>query len=564
MMLMTVLLVFVISCNKTKNTGSVAGFKSTLATAEERLHEKYKEPVTITAVLGYRESENPNTPSSATPQTQTAIKYFKDNLNVDLKFNWMVNNDQFDAKFAAELAAGSLPDVMWLSPNMFQDLYEQGGLMDITDVWAQYSNPAMDRIYNPNGTGLGATTRDGKIYGLPNLSFNGQSTSQMYYRMDTLKSVGINSYDDLPKTIAEFEALCGKLLAQSGGKPILPAVKQYIDAGLADFSPVFHAYESWTNGWVDFGSGNLEYVGIQPNVKKALAKLNEWYQKGYFEKDFAAQDVWAADSPVIADIVAGRYSVVPGSWWIPNWPLNMHKGNEPNADWVVGPTLTVDGKQPVIEIQRFALNNVIAISRNCKNPEAVLKMINADIEYNEYIQTPEYLANRTPAQKAEEDSWVYTWLPWKIYDSTILETNFNFVHALEERGIFNRDQIPADTIPINNEISAWLNWYTRYHNGEAKDNTVWGFYTSRMAPNGGVAKMLGLYNSAKKYYGEVYITTPTMITKSAQLNDYRNTTFLRIIMGEIPVSDFDKYVSEWRNLGGNEIGIEVNEWYHSK
>ena len=39
-----------------------------------------------------------------------------------------------------------------------------------------------------------------------------QATSQMYYNMTQLESVGITSVDQLPKTIDEFEALCDKLM----------------------------------------------------------------------------------------------------------------------------------------------------------------------------------------------------------------------------------------------------------------------------------------------------------------------------------------------------------------
>ena len=37
-----------------------------------------------------------------------------------------------------------------------------------------------------------------------------------------------------------------------------------------------------------------------------------------------------------------------------------------------------------------------------------------------------------------------------------------------------------------------------------------------------------------------------------------------MIMGETPIDDFDKFVEEWNNLGGADIGKEVNEWYQSK
>jgi ABC-type glycerol-3-phosphate transport system substrate-binding protein len=549
-----------------QSSGSTGGsaFVSTAATNAERLVEKYPAPVTITTVLGYHESENPDTPRDVTPETQPKLRSYKDLLNIDFKYGWIVNSEQYNQKFAAELAAGNLPDIMMLSPNQFEDLYSQGGLADLTDVWAKYSTPQMESIYNAYNVGLGAATRDGKLYGLPNLTFNGQQTSQTYYNMAKLKAYGINSYSDLPGTLTEFEALCDKILAANPGQPVLPACMQISGEGLADFQPVFDAYGASISGYVDYGTGSLEYAGTHQNVKRTLTKLNEWYRKGYFARDFAGIDVWGADSPVVNDIVAGKYAIVFGSWWIPNWPLNMNKNTDPSADWVVGPTLTENGGQPVITIDRYAVNNFFAVSRNCKNPEALFKMINYDLEESKKLLDPNYLAGRTAEQKRIDDSNVYIWFPWRIFDPTLLEINFNFFQDLERRGITTMDRFPFAEVPVNTEAAGVINTFLDYHNGKAADGAVWGNYTSRVAANGGIGKMLELYNSAKRYYKEVYITTPSMITRAGPLREYRDTQLLRMIMGEVPISDFERYTVQYNALGGSDILREVNDWYHNQ
>jgi ABC-type glycerol-3-phosphate transport system substrate-binding protein len=560
------------ACGKSQGSGSADGFESTAANNAERLIEKYPGPVTITTVLGYRESENPDTPGDITPATQPRVKIYRDLFNIDFKYGWIVNNDQYEQKFAAELAAGNLPDIMMISPNQFEDLYSQGGLADLTDAWEKYKTPDMERVYNAYNVGLGAGTRDGKLYGLPNLTFNGQETSQTYYNMTRLKACGINSYSDLPKTIAEFETLCDKIQAANPGQPVLPACKQISGTGLADFQPVIDAYGASISGYVDYGTGDLEYAGTHPNLKKALTKLHEWYLKGYFVRDFASVDVWAANSPVINDIVAGKYAIIFGSWWIPNWPLNMNKNTDPSADWVVGPTLTENGGQPIITINRYAVNNFTVVSRNCKNPEALFKMINYDLEDAKKLLDPNYLANRTAAQKRTDDSNVYLWFPWRTYDPTSLETNYQFFHDLETRGITTQAQFPYNDAPQNNEVSGVTRAFLDYHNGladgkadgKAADGAVWGNYTSRVAANGGVAKMLELYNNAKRYYKEVYITTRSMITKSGPMGEYQSTQLLRMIMGEIPISDFERYTVQYNALGGSDVLREVNDWYHKQ
>jgi len=56
-------------------------------------------------VLQYRESENPDTPADVTPETSTAVKLLKEELNINLIYDWIVNADQYSQKFGAELAA---------------------------------------------------------------------------------------------------------------------------------------------------------------------------------------------------------------------------------------------------------------------------------------------------------------------------------------------------------------------------------------------------------------------------------------------------------------------------
>lgn len=548
------------------STASQQSGSETQKTVDELLHEKYEEPVTVNIVLGYRDSEDPETPDSVTPETATAVTKFKELFNIDLKYSWIVNTDQFESKFGAELAAGNLPDIMFLSPNQFQDLYDQGGLGDLSEVYKNYTNSAIDNIVNFDGELINAGMRDDKLYGLPMATYPAQVTSQTYYDMNKLKEAGITSYDQLPTTIAEFEELCDKLLTLDldgngkTGDPVLPANKYYIDSGLADFSPVFHAYESWASGWYDDGSGTLQYAGIQPELKDSLTKLNEWYNKGYFAKDFAAQDVWAADAPVVSDIVAGKYAVLFGSWWIPNWPLNDNKKNDPDADWVVGPTLTVDGEQPKIMVPRYPVNNFVAVSRDFKNPEALFKMMNWSIEYGRQTNNPEWKENATDEQLLEMHSHVYTWLPYRIYSPSSLIENYNFI--AEKRDAGSTELVDGEE-PNNEEFWGAWNAYVQTQNGST-DPVVWGLYLSRLDPNGGVAKMEELYQSAERQYNEVYVTTPSMITKQGEMDKLRDTTFLSMIMGETPISEFDNFVSQWKSLGGDDIGKEVNEWYQSK
>ena len=40
-------------------------------------------------------------------------------------------------------------------------------------------------------------------------------------------------------------------------------------------------------------------------------------------------------------------------------------------------------------------------------------------------------------------------------------------------------------------------------------------------------------------------------------------TFAKIIYGNEPLDKFDRFVSDWKSKGGDQIEKEVNEWYKS-
>ena len=56
--------------------------------------------------------------------------------------------------------------------------------------------------------------------------------------------------------------------------------------------------------------------------------------------------------------------------------------------------------------------------------------------------------------------------------------------------------------------------------------------------------------------------TPTMVDRWATLQELQNTTFTRIIVGDLDVdSGFAEFVDSWLKLGGQDITEEVSAWY---
>lgn len=60
--------------------------------------------------------------------------------------------------------------------------------------------------------------------------------------------------------------------------------------------------------------------------------------------------------------------------------------------------------------------------------------------------------------------------------------------------------------------------------------------------------------------GFVGAPTETMTEKMSTLKKMRDEVYVKIILGESDISEFDKFVEDFNNLGGSDITKEVAEW----
>jgi len=98
----------------------------------------------------------------------------------------------------------------------------------------------------------------------------------------------------------------------------------------------------------------------------------------------------------------------------------------------------------------------------------------------------------------------------------------------------------------------------KYVNGDA---TMWWEYLIS-GPKGAVSyyPQMKANNQFQqtKFFGA---PTPTMVEKNAILEKKRDEVFYKIIMNQVPIDEFDKFVADWKKLGGDQITKEVNDWY---
>ncbi|CAM4137185.1 extracellular solute-binding protein [Paenibacillus alkaliterrae] len=512
---------------------------------------KYEQPVTVTEVIGYRPPEDAGTPKGITPEQNAYLKDLKEAMNIEIKYLWAVPSEQFEQKFSLALATGDLPDVMQVDTKTFEKLKKQDMLADMTDAYNNYATPELKEwIESDGGFTLKTVTSEGKILGIPSFEDPYMSTQLIWIRKDWLKNLNLEA----PKTIDELEKVAEAFVnndPDKNGKDDTYGIamqKALIGWGF-DARGLFNGFGSAPKSWLKGADGKLAAGEIQPEAKEALAKLQSWYQKGIIDQEFALKD----ETKMSEDITAGKVGITYGEWWVPNWPLNLNMDKDPNAEWEAYqiPGLNGPGKSLVGKLR---LNSITVVNKKFEHPEAAVKMINF---YNLMLNKENFEKNKA------EDGYVYNWFQPRIYQPNLFDVIYDEVNKAIAA---NQDEIPVTDSSYRgiNDVFLATKAFLAGDTSTRSKGTNWGLYASRAAENGGWGLTRKIRESGQVFFNEFYgLPTPTQLDKGSQLDKLIDETYIKIIMGD-SLSEFDKFVSSWKKLGGDDITNEVNEWYEKE
>ena len=511
-----------------------------------------KDLVELSCVVGYNAPEDATTPSGTTPETQMFNKILEQKLNIRLNYLWTVPADQYDQKFKLAISSGDIPDVMKISAKDFVDFAEAGSLADMREAYDKYCIQDLKSVYEYfKNAPLDQCTVDGKLLSIPYCWDTTQQVNLLYIRQDWLDKLKLQA----PKTIDDVLAIAVAFATQDpdgNGQADTTGLGLYKDvyAWSLDARGLFHGYGAYPNAWIK-KDDKLVPGTIQPEVKQALIKLREFYEKGGINKEFAVKTT----DQLVEDTVASKVGMFYGEWWVPNWPLNNNLQKDPKADWRAFNIVSPDGSPAVTIIDRnnIANYNVVSAKASKDAAAAAMKVINLqwDISFNKEAAAI-YGEDIKPAS-----GYVYNWVPIYSYLANEQMINFQLVNEALEKN---------DSSALYTKTQTELFQYSNDWKGKGVNDEngwkAWGMWYSRVAKDGGwgltvKAKEAGsfLYN---EYYGN---PTPTELEKGATLSDMTKEYFNKFIMGSVEEGSWDKFVSDWKALGGDTWTQEVNEQY---
>lgn len=504
--------------------------------------------------------------------------YLKD-LGIRVKVLWSVPASQYEQRLNLSIASNEMPDICEVNDIQFSKLLSADMLQDMTVSYNDYiTDYARSFMEGDGGVGMKKYTVGGKLMAVPLMAPTYDSAPMLWIRSDWMQKVGLQA----PKTTDEFLALVDALTTKdpdgNGKADTLGfAFEKALFGEFATLNGYFNAFGAYPQAWVKDSSGNLAFGGIQPETKQALAKLADMFKAGSMDKEFGVKD----GGKIAELITAGKLGMFYGMHWNAFWPLPDAEKNNDASEWLPYPLPSPDGSGSKPEV-KIGVRNAFAISKNLKNPEAAIKMLNYfwDVDFDwspNYTTAAFHFGYADPSNPKKADASKPNAVGFKaavLYGNSStqnIDMHKQYLAYQKSKNIADAPMLKGtyDTDPkVFDEMTGFMSSISAARTFSTADKALKDKYYAASLWTG---TEISAYNIVKNYIDANQIVFPefygsptaTMSSKQATLDKLQLETYTKIIMGTLPLDGFDKFVEDWKALGGDQITTEVNDWAKS-
>lgn len=525
-------------------TGCVSKDKGAENASEATLKDGKYDPV-ITITTGKQQDE-------------MAGKYINgESLNDNVMTRWGVDNlgikiestllggdaSQYNTKLRLALTGTEkLPDIIPVyDTSLANDLIQSGQVKEITEDIKNYMPDRLKEIYKQFPTTFNPVVQDGKVYGMA-ISPNLTEGEVILIRQDWLDKLNLKA----PTTIDEFEQVIAAFTNDdpdgNGKKDTygfdFSGKDSYNTGWVSDSVMIFSAFagKNLPGTWHE-EDGKLTYGSVADGNKEALAKLRDWYSKGYLNKELATQGAWDA----LADFTEGKAGIIIGRPWLYDSILDVEK-NVKGAKVAAYPT--INGVKEEKTYQSAQLNDgVFMFNKDFNNMEAFF------LYYD------------------------------KLYDAAFGTGDFKYGYAQGYDYDIVNDEVVFDPSKFNTPLKDWqsLGKMTFTKNTPSVEGPGKSYYevvNGATPETGAQIRAAAATQTTRDGYAISYENkdvllptafngspTKTMQSSWEQLTTMEKETFTKIIYSKEPLEAYDEFVKQWHEKGGTQITEEVNDWY---
>jgi len=504
---------------------------------------KFAQPVTLRTV----NVERPNTPfmpgDDVTKNEWT--RAFKEQLNVEVITDWVVASQGYVEKLNLAIASNELPDVYWCNATQFRQLVEANMTTDLTGF---IENNASDMVKNIMAAAPIVTDTakfNGRLMGLPRYGYGDLwNINDLWIRNDWMTQSGMAA----PQSFNDLERLMDNFMRAHPGSYGM-GVRRTLD----EFYWAASAFGALPRIWVDGPNGQLMYGSIMPEMRLALEKFADWYRRGYLRRDFTSID----EREIINDIASNRLGVhIWGNW--AGWSyVEIVRALGMNAYLAPYEIPSATGKPHIFPIP-IDNTEYIVVNKNCRNPAAVLKCIS----YHAWV------CMEATLQGALTDEQVERYL--------LRGEGRHDVRTLALNDPYGNGPVMvewAHKVGLNNyqitEPPLTAEWLAQYEQAAPwwRNNSPEGYgrWIQQYNPQSSSWVNLKVINEGRYVPTRMTGSLPDdALVYGTTLDDLLTEGFTKIIVGQEPLSYFDRLIAEWRASGGDVVTAAVNREYNKK
>lgn len=527
-----VLLIALTACTPAKQPTGTSSASTTSAMPTISAADKFKSPTTITVTTAKNVYDVKIYPEGQSPDVNDVYASIEKVMGIKFENKFAVPNDAYNQQIKLGMVSGDLPDMFTVGEQDLADLISDGLLEDLTPYYNSYASDNLKKVMNyKDGIAMAPSTRDDKLFGMPNISDAMNSVPILWIRKDWLDALKM----EVPKTADEFIALAKAFAENDPDKNNKKdtygiALSKELDLRFTGVANLFGAYPKIYHKSTD---GKYSYGSTAAAVKTTLSKLNELYSVGAIDPEFATKDL----TKMAETVSQGKVGIYVGEFFQSLWPLADSVNLIPGADWIAVP---MPGTDFVPQVRIHAMGAHV-VRKGAKNPEALIIYLNNVVEAG--YETP---------GNAWNDEWV------KLSTKYVNNSVNNWMPMLFDLPDANATKLAAykiadETGNTSNLRPNQKGLYDLILAARGGDKAQWAWPKVYFE---GVESALSYKKSI--YDAWYFPPTATAKIKGAALKSLEDTAFINIIVGTNPVSDFDKFVTDWNTQGGSDILNEMD------
>lgn len=526
-----------VGSNVSKQQGGLGGgaFESGGASG---LPDRYDPPLALTTVdftfgvAKYAQGDDRND----NPWT----RYLRDRFGIIVHKLWEAPGKPFEQKKDVMIATGDIPDFFLASPTQLVQLYKADMIADLTEVYERFAPEAVRRVVEEAGPEvMQAAVFDGRLMALPHTGTAKELASILWIREDWMNRLQLPAPQTMDDVLRIAEAFT---LRDPDGNGQDDTYGIGLDKNLSFASGFLNGYHAYRSIWTEDGEGQLAYSSIQPEMKTALQKLRGLYESGFIDPQFGVKD----STKVYESIAAGKVGMIYGG--ISTGKLYQYS---PDHRWLPFPAPSVDAEPTRFSHGLNIYQGFWVVKKGSPHPEALLRMAEQFVNLF-YYNTSDELYKMF---NYDSDKVLSIWqnAPVRLYRSY---KNAEIYKHLEP---YLQSPVKADPSQLGSltpEERLEYNSIMDFRQGKLTD---WS--RAARSDTGGAGQIVLDYIRNDLYMPDLFLgpPTPTMVRKRDSLIKMENELFIKLILGTAPLDDFDKFVRDWKRLGGDEITKEVNE-----